>query len=233
VTQNPPGVQAIPLPTSDAFIGAHADSINNSGVVVGTCWTAASYDGEQTAYIYADGVSTDLNTLISASGWHLEFATSINDAGLITGFGTFNGRQTSFLLTPAQSRWGRIITVPELVAILIFGGVTVDGGGWVVLPGGPPIPVGPWGEESWNQLSSSKRDALLGMALDEVAKYFADSNVRTLVRNAILEGTRISVGQLSAAGGKQVEMAYRKSVSLQMSRGKTPHALRRFGLALS
>ena len=49
VTQDPPTATPISLPTSDAFIGAHADSINNSGVVVGTCWTAATYDGDQIA----------------------------------------------------------------------------------------------------------------------------------------------------------------------------------------
>ncbi len=232
VTQNPPAAQPIPLPTSDAFIGAHADSINNAGAVVGTCWTAASYDGDQTAYICANGVSTDLNTLISAPGWHLQFATRINDAGMISGFGTLNGQQTSFLLTPVHSRWGRFIDLPELVAILIFGGVTVGGGGWVVLPGGgPPIPVGPWAAEGWNMLSSSKRDALIAMALDEVAKYIADANVRTDVRNAILEGMRTSVGQLSSAGAKQVEMAVRRLGTVQMTMGKTTHALRRFGIA--
>jgi probable HAF family extracellular repeat protein len=230
VTTDPPAIKSIPLPTSDAFIGAHASGINNQGVVVGTCWTAASSDtDQQTAYVYSNGSSTDLNTLISAAGWWLQDATHINDAGMITGIGSFNGQQTAFLLTPAHSRGG-VISVPKLVATLIFGGVTVDGGGWVVV-GGTPIPVGPRGPEGWSLLSSSKRDALIGMALDEVAKYITDANVRELVRSAILEGVRTSVGQLSVGGGMQVQMAYPRPAVARLNKGKSPQALRRFGIA--
>jgi probable HAF family extracellular repeat protein len=227
VASDPPAIKSVPLPTSDAFIGAHADGINNEGVVVGTCWTAASYDGDQTAYVYSNGSSTDLNTLISATGWRLQFAAHINDAGMITGTGSFNGQQTAFLLTPAHS-WA---SVPELVATLLFGGVTFDGGGGGVI-GGRRFPVGPWGPEfGWGLLSSAKRDALIGMALDEVAKYITDAKVRELVRSAMLEGVRTSVGQLSVGGGIQVEMAYRRPAVAQLNKGKSPKALRRFGIA--
>jgi probable HAF family extracellular repeat protein len=226
VTNDPPVIKSIPLPTSDAFIGAHAVGINNQGVVVGTCWTAASRDVDPTAYVYSNGSSTDLNTLISAAGWRLYSAMDINDAGMILGMGSFNGQETPFLLTPVHG----VIRVPELVATLIFGGVTVDGGGWVII-GGTPIPVGPWGPEGWSLLSSSKRDALIGMALDEVAKYITDAKVRELVGSAILEGVRTSVGQLSVGGSMQVQMAYRRPAVARLNKGKSPQALRRFGLA--
>ena len=227
VTKNPPAAQPIALPTSDAFIGAHAESMNNKGAVVGTCWTAASYDGDQTAYIYENGSSTDLNTLISVPGWRLQFATQINDAGMSTGIGSFNGQQTSFLLTPAASR--QVIRFPELVATLIFGGVTVDGAGWVIVRG-VPIPVGRWSSEGWSLLSSSKRDALIGMALDEVAKYISDVKIRELVRNAILEGVRASGGQLTTGHGMEVPVAYGRPAIPRLSKGKSPQALRRFGI---
>jgi probable HAF family extracellular repeat protein len=43
----------------------------------------------------------DLNKLIPAhSGWVLETAYSINDAGQIVGYGTLNKQQRAFLLTP-------------------------------------------------------------------------------------------------------------------------------------
>ncbi|MGB6191155.1 MAG: hypothetical protein WBF42_01695 [Terracidiphilus sp.] len=225
VTKDPPVAQPIPLPTSDAFIGAHAESINNKGVAVGTSWTASSYDGDQTAYVYANGSSTDLNRLISVPGWRLQFATHINDAGLITGFGTFKGQNTAFLLSPAR----RFIPVSELVATMIFGGVKVDGGGWAVI-GGVRHPIGPWGPEDWSLLDSSKRDALIGMALDELAKYIADVQVQETVRSAILEGIRTSVGQLSARGG-QIEAAYRQIAAWALKNGKTAQALRRFRAA--
>ena len=49
----------------------------------------------------ADGVLTDLNTLIPKdSPWYLESATSINNAGEIVGYGTINGSVHAFLATP-------------------------------------------------------------------------------------------------------------------------------------
>jgi hypothetical protein len=43
----------------------------------------------------------DLNGLIPAgTGWILNSATSINDAGQIAGAGTLNGAQHAFLLVP-------------------------------------------------------------------------------------------------------------------------------------
>ena len=112
---------------------------------------------------------------------------------------------------------------------MIFGGVTVDGGGWVVI-GGTPIPIGPWGPEGWSLLPSSKRDALIGMALDELAKYVTDAKVREQVRSAVLEGIRTSLGQLSAGGGIQTEVPYRPQLTMRMSMGKSAQALRRFGI---
>jgi len=52
------------------------------------------------AFIWQNGVVTDLNTLISDPGWVLTIATGINDGGQITGTGTFGGARHAFLLTP-------------------------------------------------------------------------------------------------------------------------------------
>jgi hypothetical protein len=53
------------------------------------------------AFLYSEGSMKDLNTLIPAgSGWHLEFASSIDDTGQIVGFGSFNGHEHAYLLTP-------------------------------------------------------------------------------------------------------------------------------------
>jgi probable HAF family extracellular repeat protein/autotransporter-associated beta strand protein len=50
---------------------------------------------------YSGGAAADLNDLIPAgSGWILNFARGINNAGQIVGFGTSNGEQHAFLLTP-------------------------------------------------------------------------------------------------------------------------------------
>ncbi len=77
-----------------------AEAINTSGWIVGE----STLSGGQTnrAFIYKNGVMTDLNDLISAnSGWTLiETARAINDSGQIVGQGTINGITHAYLMTP-------------------------------------------------------------------------------------------------------------------------------------
>jgi hypothetical protein len=55
------------------------------------------------AYIYEDGVATDLNTLIPAgSGLTLQVARGINNAGQIVGYAFGGGRSHAVLLTPVE-----------------------------------------------------------------------------------------------------------------------------------
>jgi len=64
--------------------GSVANDINNAGQVVGTFMEAG---GGFRAFLHSNGVTRDLNSLIDpASGWVLEDAASINDAGQIAAF---------------------------------------------------------------------------------------------------------------------------------------------------
>jgi probable HAF family extracellular repeat protein len=78
-----------------------ANGINNLGQVVGQYGPVnVNY-----AFIYNGTQSTDLNTLIpSNSGWVLQDADAINDAGQIAGTGIYNNENyvEAFLLTPIQ-----------------------------------------------------------------------------------------------------------------------------------
>jgi probable HAF family extracellular repeat protein len=66
-----------------------ANGINNLGQVVGG------------KYLWANGVLTDLNTLVDpSSGWVITSAADINDAGQIVGQGTLNGQTHYFLMNP-------------------------------------------------------------------------------------------------------------------------------------
>jgi probable HAF family extracellular repeat protein len=72
-----------------------AHDINDSGQIVG--WASGR------AYIYNDGVVTDLNTLIPAgTGLTLYAATGINNAGQIVGYAFSGGSTHAFLLTPIE-----------------------------------------------------------------------------------------------------------------------------------
>lgn len=72
-----------------------AHDINDAGQVVG--WSSSG------AYLYEDGVVTNLNSLIPAgSGVSLTTATAINNAGRIVVNGRVGGRFHAFLLTPVE-----------------------------------------------------------------------------------------------------------------------------------
>jgi probable HAF family extracellular repeat protein len=73
-------------------------TINNQDDVVGF---SIDTTAKMTAFLWRDNVMTDLNTLIPAnSGWYLQAASSINDAGEIVGWGLIGGNVHGFLATP-------------------------------------------------------------------------------------------------------------------------------------
>jgi probable HAF family extracellular repeat protein len=75
------------------------EGINDLGQVVGV---SANLQGGSRAFLWTKSQGMqDLNTLIPAnSGWSLIYASAINKKGEITGYGTINGENHGFLLTP-------------------------------------------------------------------------------------------------------------------------------------
>jgi probable HAF family extracellular repeat protein len=78
-----------------------ATDINDHGQIVGTMRAAGGFTFDH-AYVYENGVATDLNNLIPAgSSMTLAFAYGINNAGQIVGVGRdAAGNNRAFLLTP-------------------------------------------------------------------------------------------------------------------------------------
>ena len=81
----------------------HAFDINDSGEVVGSSDLPNSV-GDSHAYLWENGVMTDLNDRVSPnSGWILDSATAINETGVILGVGRNpQGKVHAFLLKPQQ-----------------------------------------------------------------------------------------------------------------------------------
>jgi probable HAF family extracellular repeat protein len=78
---------------------SEARAVNDSGVVVGMSETSP---GTPRAFRWTAAAGMkNLNTLIpGGSGWTLQDALDVNDAGQIVGFGDFGGQTKGFLLTP-------------------------------------------------------------------------------------------------------------------------------------
>jgi probable HAF family extracellular repeat protein len=74
-----------------------ANDINSAGVIVG--W-ATTPQGKKRAVLWLDDTIVDLNSYFPAdSGWILDNAKSIDNAGNITGYGTYRGKSQLFVLS--------------------------------------------------------------------------------------------------------------------------------------
>lgn len=82
-----------------------ARGINIHGVVVGTLAANNSAAYPLVAFVYAQGKVKNMNSLIvggAASGWILNEAHGVNDAGVIVGRGSLNGEAHAFVAWPVE-----------------------------------------------------------------------------------------------------------------------------------
>jgi hypothetical protein len=138
-----------------------------------------------------------LNTLIpSNSGWKLQFANDINDSGQIVGRGLLNGQIRGFLLVPVSSTnlGGLRSKVLQNVGQII-GFQAIDGSGLIIV-GGVPIPVGPWGPRVGDY--AQKSDILVSLAVEEMATHITSIGSQVAVRRAALEAARAQIESLLA-----------------------------------
>lgn len=80
------------------------------------------------------------------------------------------------------------------VATILFG-VTSDGGGLAIRPGGVPMPIDPWGP--LRDLSRAKKEALVALSLTELAKSFRDPKTRRAVEQSGIQALRSAVGTIA------------------------------------
>ena len=185
-----------PIPFPPGFSDTSGFAINNNGDVVGACFE----DDQGRAFVYTGGVSTDLNTAIpGGSGWQLLSANDINDSGQIVGTGLFDGQQRGFLLTPntltAQFPPGGWQLELMKVVPWLLGSHPVSGSG-IVIVGGKPVPVGPWGRPEGNYVEKS--EILISLAMEEMATQIENIESQVAARRDALERARTQIDVLLA-----------------------------------
>jgi len=84
------------------------------------------------------------------------------------------------------SKWAAVMTI-------LFG-VTQDGGGLGITPGGKPIPIDPWGP--FMRLSAEKKDVLLQLAISEMAKGVKDYETASEIETMALKGAEVSMKRI-------------------------------------
>jgi probable HAF family extracellular repeat protein len=93
-------LHALPGDTASQALG-----VNIQGTIVGiSCPTVACATSR--AFIYENGMMTDLNTLVPAGSPFLLYANDINDEGVITGLAvTASGEPVAFRAVPSYGSW--------------------------------------------------------------------------------------------------------------------------------
>jgi peroxiredoxin len=84
------------------------------------------------------------------------------------------------------SKWAAVMTI-------LFG-VTQDGGGLGIKPGGGPIPIDPWGPLV--RLTAQKRDILLQLAISELAKGVTDYKTAKGIETMALTAAQASMKKI-------------------------------------
>ncbi len=187
-----PRPELLGLSPAPGYFANQGFGINDEGAVVG--WSADA-NGNYRAFVdIPSGVVAgfyDLqDVVVEADNWVLKYAIGISNNGHIVGGGRHQGKYRSFLLTPAPDYWLKkeFEKVREVLLGLlgIFGGATVGGPGWGLLPGGKPVPIDPHGpmRERWEQMTEAERDFYLGLAIQRLDSIVSGGERGEIVQQA-------------------------------------------------
>jgi hypothetical protein len=182
-----------------------AFGVNNLGDIVGE-WYSGN-DLSAFLYIRDENKEVDLNTRIPPnSGWLLQSAQRINDSKLIVGWGIRKGVPQPFLLRPLDEMppWGFDLdkaNLPMLTVFILFG-VIGGGGGGGYTGGGNPVPIDPG---PFRRLEPAVQDALVGLAIDQLARNIRDHGSRAQVRASALTNVENAIAGLKAGIKSEAE----------------------------
>jgi hypothetical protein len=154
-------------------------AVDPTGIVYAGNFFAQDQDGHIT--VHAPGADGDVAPLRTITG-DLKFGI----AGLAI------NKPKVFVATPTVMR-----SESALIASL-FGGVAVDGGGFIFIGGIPiPVPVGPLRGEVTPAMSA-RRDILVGLIIEQMASRLTDLDEQHRIRKTTLEMLERKAGELLA-----------------------------------
>jgi len=153
------------------------DCNTNQGVSAG--WADLYNAGLACQFIVMDGVPDGDYVLVSTTNaQHLVPEDTYADNTIYTALRIKGDKVTEIVSCwppqfPNLDRWA--------LSIQILFGVTQDGGGMGIRPGGGPVPIGPWDPL---RLSAAKRDVILGLAITELAALASSRTGREEIEKA-------------------------------------------------
>jgi hypothetical protein len=154
-------------------------AVDPTGIVYAGNFFPQDQDGHIT--VHAPGADGDVAPLHTITG-DLKFGI----AGLAI------NKPKLFVPTPTVMR-----SESALIASL-FGGVAVDGGGFIFIGGIPiPVPVGPLRGDVTPAMSA-RRDILMGLVIEQLASSLIDLDQQRRIRKAALEMLERKTGELLA-----------------------------------
>lgn len=115
---DPDSDQMSDLGVTNGFTSGLASAISNSGLVVGTLFGRPGRESSlKHAFVWEDGVITDLNTLLPPdSPWVLREALGVSDDGEIVGLGTYGTASRPFLIN-LRALQAAAVPEPSLLAL--------------------------------------------------------------------------------------------------------------------
>jgi thiol-disulfide isomerase/thioredoxin len=90
-----------------------------------------------------------------------------------------------------------------MAAVKILFGVTGDGGGLVITPGGKPIPIDPWGP--LHGMLKDKKNILQSLAISEFASTLPDRNTGKEIEIMSLKSAEVSMRKLIAISSVKMD----------------------------
>ena len=202
--------------------------LNDAGWVVGNCYGS---DNIERPFVYNGAETIDLNTVISPPSWTVIDVRAINNSGQIVGVGwrldgNGNEVESALILTPGAPAPLNVPNINALLWAMLFGGVANDEGGPILVGGRIPDWVGPLGPSI---LSPAAQDAVVGLAVDAVARRLGDQVGAEAIRSAALQMTARAVNCLMAptlSPASRSASAPRPAAGPARRRGRFPFPLR-------